>query len=220
VSAVPAASGTPGATGAAAPSALLLLRDDGPLARAIGAVLGRALALPPIVTIAAAGAPSIALMAAEGDNASRTAVGAALAWLIVAGAASRAQAHRGRLRWAVPPLLRLFEYAALLWIGALAGESSQPAAFALLAVLTFRHYDLVYRPRHQGVAPPQWVGDIAGGWDGRLLLGYILLVAGALPAGLFIAAGLFATVFVAESIAGWRRYEPADQHATYDDEED
>jgi uncharacterized protein DUF5941 len=217
MSAVPAA---PGARSVAAPSALLLMRDDGPLARAIGGVLGRAVALPPIVTIAAAGAPLIALIAAQGDNASRPVVAAALAWLIVAGAASRPQADRGAMRWAVPPLLRLFEYAALLWIGALAGESSQPAAFALLAALAFRHYDLVYRPRHQGVAPPQWVGDVAGGWDGRLVLGYILLVAGALPAGLYIAAGLFATVFVAESIAGWRRYEPPDQHATYDDEED
>jgi hypothetical protein len=120
----------------------------------------------------------------------------------------------------VPPLLRLFEYSALLWIGALAGEASQPAAFALLCALSFRHYDLVYRPRHQGTQPPRWVGDLAGGWDGRLVLGYILLVAGALPAGLFIAAGLLATVFVAESIAGWRRYDPAAQHATYDDEED
>jgi uncharacterized protein DUF5941 len=217
MSAVPAAPRTPPAAGT---TTLLLLRDDGPLARAIGSVLGPAVRLPPIVTIVAAGAPLIALIAAQGDEASHAAVAAALAWLIVAGAASRPQADRGALRWAVPPLLRLFEYSALLWIGALAGESSQPAAFALLAALAFRHYDLVYRPRHQGVAPPQWVGDVAGGWDGRLVLGYILLVAGALPAGLFIAAGLFATVFVAESIAGWRRYEPADQHATYDDEED
>jgi uncharacterized protein DUF5941 len=202
------------------PSVLLLLRDDGPLARVVGGVIGRAVRLPPVVTVVAAGAPLIALIAAQGDGASHAAVGGVLAWLIVAGAASRPQAEHGALRWAVPPLLRLFEYSALLWIGALAGEASQPAAFALLAALTFRHYDLVYRPRQQGVAPPQWVGDVAGGWDGRLVLGYILLVAGALPAGLFIAAGLFATVFVAESIAGWRRYEPADQHATYEDEED
>jgi hypothetical protein len=217
MSAVPAARRGPSA---AQPDALVLLRDDGPLARAIGNTLGRAVPLPPILTVAAAGAPLIALIAAEGDGASRAAVAAALAWLIVAGAVSRPYAHRGGLCWAVAPLLRLFEYSGLLWVGALAGDPSQPAAFALLAVLAFRHYDLVYRPRHQGVAPPQWVGDLAGGWDGRLVLGYILLVAGALPAGLFIAAGLFATVFVAESIAGWRRYERTDQRATYDDEED
>jgi uncharacterized protein DUF5941 len=216
MSVLPASRRTPAAP---APT-LLRLRDDGPLARTIGSVVGRALPLPPIVTIAAAGAPLFALIAAEGHSASRPAVAAALAWLIIAGAASRAQAERGSLRWAGPPLLRLFEYSALLWIGALAGEASQPAAFALLGALAFRHYDLVYRPRYQRTVPPQWVGDVAGGWDGRLVLGYILLVAGALPAGLFIAAGLLATVFVAESIAGWRRYEPADQHATYDDDEE
>jgi len=120
----------------------------------------------------------------------------------------------------VPPLLRGAEYAALLWIGALAGESSQPAAFALICALAFRHYDLVYRLRNLGTEPPRWVGDLALGWDGRVALGYILLVAGALPAGFFVAAGLLATMFVAESIAGWRRFGRAPQPVTYEDEED
>jgi hypothetical protein len=143
-----------------------------------------------------------------------------LAWLVLVGGATSAEPPTDRLRWAVPPLIRLAEYAGLLWIGALAGPASQPAAFALVAVLTFRHYDLVYRLRHQGVAPPDWVGNVAGGWDGRLVLGYILLVANALPAGFFIAAGLLAALFVAESIAGWRTFGRADQPVTYEDEED
>jgi hypothetical protein len=87
-------------------------------------------------------------------------------------------------------------------------------------VLAFRHYDLVYRLRHAGTAPPAWLGDLALGWDGRLVLGYILLVAGALPAGFFIAAGLLATAFAAESIAGWRRFGRAPRPVTYEDEED
>jgi hypothetical protein len=159
---------------------LELYRDDGPLARALGAALRPA-------------------------------------WRKLTGGPGGAVY---RLRWGVPPLLRVVEYAGLLWIGATAGELSEAAAFALICVLAFRHYDLVYRLRHQGTTPAEWVGHLALGWDGRLVLGYILLVAGALPAGFFIAAGLLATVFVTESIAGWRRFGRAPQPATYEDEED
>ena len=160
------------------------------------------------------------VMAAKGDGASQPLVGAALAWLVVIGGAASGAPPTDAFRWVVPPLLRLAEYAGLLWVGAVAGESSQPAAFAVLAVVAFHHYDLVYRLRNLGSEPPRWLGDLALGWDGRLVLGYILLVAGALPAGFFIAAGLLATAFVAESIAGWRRFGRAPQPVTYEDEED
>ena len=68
---------------------------------------------------------------------------------------------RDQTRWAEPALLRAIEYAGLIWIAALAGESRVPAAFALLAALAFRHYDLVYRLRQRGTAParvgrPRW----------------------------------------------------------------
>lgn len=198
-------------------SLLDIYRDDGPLARAIGG----AIEVPGTQTLltAIAVAPMFVLIAAEGAGASRVAAGTTLAWLVLVGAAA-GRARTDRLRWAVPPVLRLAEYSGILWIGAMGGESSEPAAFTLICALAFRHYDVVYRLRHQGVAPPAWVGDLALGWDGRLVLGYILLVALALPAGFFIAAGLLATVFVAESIAGWRRFGRAPQPATYEDEED
>ena len=199
---------------------LALYRDDGPIARAIGAALRPLASTPQAPLIVAAAAPMFVLMAVEGDGASHAAAGAVLAWLVLIGGATSGAPPTDRLRWATPPLIRLAEYAGLLWIGALAGEDSQPAAFALICVLAFRHYDLVYRLRHQGTTPPAWLGNLALGWDGRLVLGYILLVAGALPAGFFIAAGLLATVFVAESIAGWRRFGRAPQSATYEDEED
>ena len=88
--------------------------------------------------------------------------------------------------------------AALLWIAANAGDSSHAAAFALIAALAFRHYDLVYRPRFQGVAPPAWLGFAAGGWDGRLVLAWVLLAVDALPAGMFIMAGVLGLAFVIE----------------------
>ena len=199
---------------------LSLYRDDGPIARTIAAALKPLGAAPQTLTIVAAAAPMFVLIALKGDGASHTAAGAALAWLILVAGASAGHEPTERLRWAVPALIRLSEYTALLWIGALGGEDSQPAAFAFICALAFRHYDLVYRLRQQGVAPPRWIGNLALGWDGRLVLGYILLVADALPAGFYIAAGLFATAFVAESIAGWRRFGRGQQPVTYEDEED
>jgi hypothetical protein len=200
---------------------LALYRDDGPLARAIGTVLRPiATKLPHSLLTAVAVMPVFVVIAAKGAAADHALAGATIAWLVLLGGACGGQEPTDRLRWAVPPVLRLAEYAGILWIGAMGGESSEPAAFTLICALAFRHYDVVYRLRHQGVAPPRWVGDLALGWDGRLVLGYILLVAGALPAGFFIAAGLLATVFVAESIAGWRRFGRAPQPVTYEDEED
>jgi hypothetical protein len=210
------------ATGTPAPEQrglLALYRDDGPLARAIGALVP-ARRVPQILCIAIAAAPMLVLIADKGSTVSHAVAGAALAWLILVGSLGAGTAASDRLRWAAPPVLRAVEYTAILWIGAMGGEKSEPAAFTLICVLAFRHYDVVYRLRHQGGVPPAWLGTLALGWDGRLVLGYILLVAGALPAGLFIAAGLLALVFVAESIAGWRRFGRAPQPVTYEDEED
>jgi hypothetical protein len=199
---------------------LVLYRDDGPLARAIGAALRALARLSHSLLTVVALLPMFVVIVVEGDGASHALVGAVIAWLVVvAGAASRA-APTDSFGWVVAPLLRLAEYAGLLWIGALAGEDAQPAAFALICALAFHHYDLVYRLRNLGTETPRWIGDLALGWDGRLVLGYILLVAGALPAGFFIAAGLLATAFVAESVAGWRRFGRAPKPVTYEDEED
>jgi hypothetical protein len=185
----------------------VLYRDDGPAARALAAALGGVTRLPAIALVAAGVVPMLAAIAIEGGGASDALAGAALAWFVLTAGASRGRPHTDGLRWAVPPLVRLGEYAALLWLGALAGGSGPAAAFALLAVLAFHHYDLFYRPRFLGAAPPQWIGDVAGGWDGRLIVAYVLLLAGALPGGLFAAAALLGGLFAIESAASWSRGE-------------
>ncbi|UGS36182.1 hypothetical protein DSM104329_02582 [Capillimicrobium parvum] len=105
-------------------------------------------------------------------------------------------------------------------MAAIAGERSLPAAFALLGVVAFRQYDLVYRLRYRGTVPPQWVNLVTLGWDGRLVLVWVLLIAGALPAGMYIAAGLLAVVLVGESVTGWRHFERAQRPMLYEDEEE
>jgi hypothetical protein len=202
------------------PEPLELYRDDGPLARALGAAAGSAIALPPFVLLVAGAVPLFTSIAIEGGDAPRGAVAAAIAWLIACGGVSSGRRGADALRWTAPPLLRLVEYAAIIWIAAVAGQSSLPAAFALLAAVAFRHYDLVYRLRYQGDSPPRWVGDFGGGWDGRLLLACLLLIAGALPAGFWVVAAALGAVFVGESVTGWTRLRRAEPPVAYEDEEE
>jgi Family of unknown function (DUF5941) len=123
-----------------------------------------------------------------------------------------------RLRWAGPPLVRLAEYGALIGLALAAGARAMPAAFALLAALAYRHYDLTYRLRHRGATPARWVNVLSLGWDGRVIGAAILLALGILTAGYWVAATIFAAAFVGESVAGWLAGAP--RAAGFDDEED
>jgi hypothetical protein len=140
--------------------------------------------------------------------------------VILLGGLAGGRPERGRLRWSVPPLIRLTEYAGLLWIAALAGAAAVPGAFALLAAVAFRHYDLVYAQRHRGAPPAAWVGLVGTGWDGRLALGYVLWLLDLLPEGFFVFAALLAIVFVGESVRGWTTVGRDQRGTVYEDEED
>jgi Family of unknown function (DUF5941) len=207
------------AAGSDRSSVLEVYRDDGPLAAAIGAAAGRVVPLNPVALPLVAAVPLFAVIAATGDGAPRGVVAGAVAWVVVLGGLASARPLSGRLRWTVPPALRGIELGALLWMGAVAGSSSAPAAFALLCAIVYHHYDTVYGMRHRGVTRPRWVRVAGGGWDGRLLVAVVLLLAGALPAGFFVMAGLLAVLFVGETITEWRRVGRA-QRPVYDDEED
>lgn len=193
-------------------------RDDGPLARALGA-LGRVVPLPPFLLVGAGIAGVLALAASEGDTASNGLLAAGIAWMVVLGGIASGRPHTDRFAWSVPGFLRVGEYASLLLIGANAGDSGAAAAFALIAALAFRHYDLVYRQRFQGEPPPSWVQWVAGGWDGRLVAAWLLLAAGALPEAMFALAGVLGALFVAECVMSWIRLSGGPV-SVYEDEED
>ena len=201
---------------AAATGTLEAYRDDGPIALALGR-----LPLPDVaaslLTLAALVPPALAI-AIAGDGASWPLVAAATGLLVLLAGAAGGRPLRDRLRWIVPPALRVAEYGGIVWIAAVA--DAVPAAFALLCAVTFRHYDIVYRLRQRGVTPPVWLGRAAGGWDGRLLAVLVLAAAGAVPAGLYAAAALLALVFLGESIASWLRFGRTQQAPVYEDEEE
>jgi predicted outer membrane lipoprotein len=208
------------APAAVASRRLLVQRDDGLLAGAL-ARLGPPLPVAPAALVVFGALPMFALIAAHGDGAAHAGAGVALGWLVLLGGLAAGRPHTDRMRWAVPPALRAGEYAAILWLGALG--DALPAAFAILAVLWFRHYELVYRLRHQGVAPPGWVGALTGGWEGRLLGGWLLLVAGALPTAFYLYAAALALVLVGETVAAWRRFShprPVVGYEAAEDEEE
>jgi Family of unknown function (DUF5941) len=217
-----AATTTPPAAHAATerPSALATYRDDGPIARALGRVVPGGRRTPAVPLLVVGLLPLIVAIVVGGAGTSRGIAAAAIAWLILWGGASSGASLGQRLDWAVPALVRLGEYAALIWIATLHGESAEPAAFALLCALAFRHYDLVYRLRHQGSTPAAWVDAVTLGWDGRLVLAFVLLVAGLLPAAWFIWAGLLAAVVVGEAVHGWVAQERGGRTVDYEDEED
>jgi hypothetical protein len=132
----------------------------------------------------------------------------------------RAGLVEGRLAWMVPPSLRALEYGLLIALAALAEPDALPACFAFVAVLAMHHYDVVYRLRHQRVAPPRWVWAVGGGWETRLALAGVLTLAGVLEWGLVVAAVVLGVVYVAESTASWIRFGRARGGVAYEDADD
>jgi uncharacterized membrane protein YciS (DUF1049 family) len=64
------------------------------------------------------------------------------------------------------------------------------------------------------------VSAVGLGWDGRLLVALVLLVAGGFAAGLFVLAALLGTLFAVESALGWARAGRGQEAQVYEDEED
>ncbi len=196
---------------------LELYRDDGPLARALARV-GARMPVRPIVLLAAGGLPLLVAIVAGLDSDAAAIV--AVAALVVGGGASAGRPHVDRLRWLVPPALRAGELATLLWLATLAGPAAVPAAFGLMSAVCLREYDLVYRFRHQGTTPPPAVNALTLGWDGRVVLALVLLLAGALPTGYWVAGAALAAVVIADAVRSWVIFGRHPSAPVYDDEEE
>jgi hypothetical protein len=167
-------------------------RDDGPLALP-------ALAVPPLALIAAGAVPLALAIVLDWDT--KGAAAAVVLVAVAAGAASSGVTHRDRYRWLVPPALRVVEFAAIAWMGALAGHPD--AAFVFLAAVCFRQYDLVYRLRHRGTEAERVVSVIGLGWGGRLLLVLALLLLDLIPEGLFVAGALLGAIWITDAARAW-----------------
>jgi hypothetical protein len=200
-------------------SPLAAYRDDGPLARLLAATIGRRLPAGSFLPTLVGAVPLIVVLGRGAADPDTAQVGLALAWFVTLAGAASAWPTAGRLGWLVPPLLRAVEYGFFLRVTALAHPTALPMCFALLAVVAYHHYDTVYRIRHQRIAPPQWLQVAAGGWDLRLLLGFIALVAvDRFDVALGTGAVLLGTLYATESVLGWLRFEALARQRLREDE--
>ena len=89
------------------------------------------------------------------------------------------------------------------------------AGFAYLCAVAYHRYDLLYRQRDTGVAPPAWLSLAGLGVDGRLvvLLAIALLAPGALVPALWAGAAWLAVLYAGESAVGWRSWIAAQARA-------
>jgi hypothetical protein len=151
---------------------LVRLRDDGVLARALGALVrGSLLPLPPAVL----GLTAMAVLTFIGLHslAGVLTVGPAVVMLLAAPGSGHP--HNGRFDWVVPVILLGAQVLYLAATG-LAVKVPGPVIFALLAALLLRYCDLAFparpvmltRPRHPGGRAAERGTGL--GWEGRMLL--------------------------------------------------
>jgi hypothetical protein len=186
--AVPTAEAETGGEGddsAATSDRLLRLRDDGMLARYLGALVrGSLLPLPPAV-LGLAAVTALALVGLHGLPGPLLLVPA---FVMVLAAPGSANPHLGRFDWLVPVLLLSSQF---LYIGAVGagGRVPGPVVFALAAALLLRYTDLacaqrpvlLVQPRRRDSAPREYGTEL--GWEGRLFFIGLAAAVGAATAG-------------------------------------
>jgi hypothetical protein len=192
-------------------------RDDGLLAGVVGAA-GRAIPLPAATLAAAAAAVLLAAVAVTGEDAPDAVAAVAIGIAVLLAGASAGRPHTEPQDWAVPGLLRAVEFAGITWLAGQEGAGAVPAAFALLLAIAIRHYNNVYRLRQRGPDDPDRIGALSLGWDGRLVLTFLLVAVVGEPAGLYVAAAALAALFAWDAAQGWIDHGRARQD--YDEDDD
>nr|WP_246017551.1 DUF5941 domain-containing protein [Micromonospora pisi] len=183
-----------------------LYRDDGPVARWLGAA-GRRL-LPrwagplPLAVIAVAASVTLLAcgLAGVGDTGLRVAVIVTGLVAVLAAGLPSGRSHAGALDWLVPAALRAAEYLFVIAVDVATGIPG-PVTFALLFVLALHHYDLTARLEKRSAAPE--LRPYGLGWDGRLLLLVAVVLAGVAAAGEATLAGYLFVILTLGAVSGW-----------------
>ena len=178
-------------------------RDDGPVTETIAPATA-ALPIPPLVATPLAALFLVAGLVADGrETGIATIVGLVL--FVVLATAGAVKPPKRRIQWLTPPVLRACEYGFVAWLGWRAGLDALPASYALLSAMAFHHYDVVYRIRHQRVAPPTWLFRAGLGWDGRMIIVLVASLAGVFQEAAVVLAIWCGARFVVESVNSWVR---------------
>jgi hypothetical protein len=178
--------------------AIVLSRDDGPLAARIGAaVQGQ---LPPLLP-AIAGITVTAMLAALGLHNLPGVLLLAPAVAMLLAALGSQSPHTGRFDWLVPPLLQAGQYVYLTAV-ALAANVPPPATYVLIAAIALHHIDVLYRERYE-IAPSARATAAGLGWEGRML---VVGFGGMLGIETFVCialAGYLWVLFSWDSLTDW-----------------
>jgi hypothetical protein len=197
----PAGTGPAGSGPVAASATLLRLRDDGALARGLGALVrGNLLPLPPAI-LSLAAVSALAVLGLHGLPGALT-IGPAIVMLLAAPGS--ANPHGGRFDWLVPVLLLGTQ---VLYLAAV-GEGERvpgPVIFALVAALLVRYAELASPGRPVFLTRPRrhlgWGREYGTelGWDGRVLLAGVAAALGIATAG-YLALTLYLAVLVGAKV--------------------
>ncbi|MFB9237123.1 DUF5941 domain-containing protein [Plantactinospora siamensis] len=179
-------------------------RDDGPLARRLGAWVGAgrppgALAAALVAALAAAALLAAAL-ALSHDQPGRRWWALPAALLVLVAAVPAGSRHGGALDWLVPAALRATEYLFVIAAGLLGGVPAW-LVFTLLLCLALHHYDLTARLEKRAAN-----GRTTGfglGWDGRIVLLAAAVAAAATPVVFAALAAYLVVLLVLGAIATW-----------------
>ncbi len=194
---------TGGSDGPPAASAVLLrLRDDGMLARYLGALVrGSLLPLPPAIL----GLAAVTAVAAFGLHGLPGPLLLAPAFVSLLAAPGSANAHLGRLDWLVPVLLLSSQF---LYIGAVGagGRVPGPVVFALGAALLVRYTDLACAERPVLLVRPRRRDSVARehgtalGWEGRMLFVGFAAALGIATAGYLVLTAYLVLLIGAKAV--------------------
>jgi hypothetical protein len=180
---------------------LIMLRDDGALARYLGGLVrGNLLPLPPAVL----GLVATALLAHLGLRSLPGILVLSPGLIMLLAAPGSSNRHAGRLDWLVPAVLLGWQCLYIATVGQ-AQDVPTPVSFTLCAVLMIRFADLACPGRPVVLARPMgrnWAMEVmeadrergtALGWEGRMLL---------LGAGAAAGIGMFAYLALTAYLGG------------------
>jgi hypothetical protein len=113
-------------------------------------------------------------------------------------AAGALTARPNRFLWLRPALLRVVEYTCVALVVAAVAPDRLLAAYALLLVVSWHHYDDLYRVVNRLDPPPAWSSWLGLGGPGRLAAVLVLAAAGSsvLVGGLWVLAVLLGILYV------------------------
>jgi len=197
----PVPTGSDGGGPVAASATLLRLRDDGALARGLGALVrGNILPLPPAIL----GLAAVSALAALGLHGLPGALTIGPAIVMLLATPGSASPHAGRLDWLVPVLL---VGARVLYLAA-TGEGERvpgPVIFALVAALLVRYAELAWSGRPVFLTRPRrhlgWGREYGTelGWEGRVLFAGLTAAMGIATAG-YLALTVYLALLVGAKV--------------------